>query len=108
MTIQLDSDLPRSISRHNDLLRQMTDHPHYYLEETSRTDWPSLVLKNIDGDVLDEVPLTVETLQALIDLMTGGALERHYFPGEDRRVAYRLSGRSASSQQPARKQRRRA
>lgn len=101
MIIQLDSDLPRSASRHSDLLRQMTSQPQYYLEEISRTDWLSLVLKTSDGDILDETPLTVETLQALIDLMTIGALERHYFPDDSRRVAYRLSGRNtALAQEP--------
>lgn len=96
MTIQLDTDLPNFPSRHQDLLSQLSNDPSHYLEEIPHAARPRLVLKNVADKIIDETALTVEALQALIDLMTVGALERTYFPGQDRRVAYRLAGRDAA------------
>lgn len=106
MTIQLDTDLPDFSSRHQDLLRQLSNDPSQYLEEIPHAAQPRLVLKNVADKIVDEIPLSVEALQALIDLMTVGALERCYFPGQDRRVAYRLAGRDAAHARQADEQRR--
>ncbi|MDH7794983.1 MULTISPECIES: hypothetical protein [unclassified Beijerinckia] len=106
MTIHLDRDLPDFSSRHQDLLRQLSGDPSQYLEEIPHAARPRLVLKNVADEIVDEIPLSVEALQALIDLMTVGALERYYFPGQDRRVAYRLAGRHAAHARQADGQRR--
>ena len=106
MTIHLDHDLPHLASRHEDLLNQLADDPSHYIEEIPHPTLPRLVLKSATDAVVDETPMGLDALQALIDLMTIGALERCYFPGEARRVAYRLAGRKTASQHPPEKQRR--
>lgn len=106
MTIHLDHDLPHLASRHQDLLGQLANDPSHYIEEIPHPTQPRLVLKSAADAVVDETPMSLDALQALIDLMTIGALERCYFPGEDRRVAYRLAGRKAAAQRLPKEQRR--